>query len=98
MKLKRTLFTITALLGVTIAASFAGAPSAKSKADKAKVKARSEEVIPGAAVQPATYFYTGKPYDEDLGGYVFNYRTYSPGMNRWMTSDPSVVRLTACTL
>ena len=91
MKLKRILFTITALLGVTIATSFAGDPSAKTKAGKttAKSKAKSAEAIPGADVQPAAYFYTGKPFDEDLGGYVFNYRTYSPNMNRWLTTDPS---------
>jgi RHS repeat-associated protein len=38
---------------------------------------------------PADVFYTGKPYEEDLGGYVFNYRTYSPEINRWTTPDPS---------
>jgi len=91
MKLKSPLFIITALLGVAIAASFAGDPSIKTKTGKttAKSKAKTEEAIPGAAAQPATYFYTGKPYDEDLGGYVFNYRTYSPGLNRWTATDPS---------
>jgi RHS repeat-associated protein len=38
---------------------------------------------------PGDVFYTGKPYEEDLGGYVFNYRTYSPDINRWTTPDPS---------
>jgi RHS repeat-associated protein len=38
---------------------------------------------------PADVFYTSKPYEEDLGGYVFDYRTYSPEINRWTTSDPS---------
>ena len=92
MKSKSPLFIITALLGVTIATSFAGAPPAQTKAEKAtatKAKAKPEETIPGAGVQPAAYFYTGKPYDEDLGGYVFTCRTYSPAMNRWTTPDPS---------
>jgi len=96
MKQKSPLLIITALLGVSVAASFAGDPSAKTKVEKtiakqaaAKVKEQPKEAIPGADVQPAAYFYTGKPYDEDLGGYVFNYRTYTPSTNRWITTDPS---------
>lgn len=53
------------------------------------ITASAVETLPGATVQPASYFYTGKPYDEDIGGYVFNYRNYSPTLNRWTTSDPS---------
>jgi len=96
MKLKSQLLILTVLLGVTITTSFAGDPSAKTKAEKTAVKqsattakAKLTDVLPGADVQPVAYFYTGKPYDKDLGGYVFNYRTYSPGLNRWTTTDPS---------
>jgi len=97
MKLKITLLILSALIGVNLTTSLAGNPSAKPKPDKtaakqtesrSTAKAKTEETIPGAAVQPASYFYTGKPYDEDLGGYVFNYRTYSPGVGRWTTPDP----------
>ncbi len=45
--------------------------------------------LPGLAVQPASYFYTGKPYDEDLASYVFLYREYNPELTRWATPDPS---------
>jgi RHS repeat-associated protein len=45
--------------------------------------------IPGVAEQPATYFYTGKPYDADLGAYTFAARNYNPEINRWTTPDPS---------
>ena len=45
--------------------------------------------IPGVAEQPATYFYTGKPYDADLGNYTFNARNYNPEINRWTSADPS---------
>ena len=91
MKLKQTVLTLTAILGVTIATALAGDPTAKTKTEKttAKSKAKTEETIPGADVQPAAYFYTGKPYDEDLGGYVFNYRTYSATISRWTTTDVS---------
>ena len=98
MKLKTTLLTLCALLGVNLTTSLAGNPPAKHKTEKAVAKqttssttaqAKAEETIPGVAVQSASYFYTGKPYDEDLGGYVFNYRTYSPSIARWTTSDPS---------
>ncbi len=45
--------------------------------------------LPGLAVQPTSYFYTGKPYDEDMEGYLFRFRTYQPEVNRWTTIDPS---------
>ena len=31
--------------------------------------AQAKDKIPGVAEQPTSYFYTGKPYDKDLGGY-----------------------------
>lgn len=52
------------------------------------VTASASETIPGAPAQPSSYFYTGKPYDEDIGGYVFLFRTYSPHVNRWTSADP----------
>ena len=33
--------------------------------------------------------YTGKPYDADLGAYVFPFRNYRPEEGRWMSADPS---------
>jgi RHS repeat-associated protein len=33
--------------------------------------------------------YTGKPYNADLGAFVFNYRDYDPRINRWTSADPS---------
>jgi RHS repeat-associated protein len=33
--------------------------------------------------------YTGKPYDADLGAYVFPYRNYRPEEARWASADPS---------
>jgi RHS repeat-associated protein len=33
--------------------------------------------------------FTGKPYDEDLGAYVFPFRNYRADEARWMSSDPS---------
>lgn len=52
-------------------------------------RAEQTEQLPGLPAQPASYFYTGKPYDADLGAYVFAYRGYDPEMNRWTTADPS---------
>ena len=52
-------------------------------------KQQAEEKVPGVAAQPASYFYTGKPYDADLGAFTFNYRNYDPEMKRWTTADPS---------
>jgi RHS repeat-associated protein len=33
--------------------------------------------------------FTGKPYDADLGAFVFPFRNYRPEEGRWMSSDPS---------
>ena len=52
-------------------------------------KQQANEKIPGVVAQPASYFYTGKPYDADLGAYTFNYRNYDPELNRWTSADPS---------
>jgi RHS repeat-associated protein len=44
----------------------------------------------GDRATPApTVFFTGKPYDADLGAYLFNYRSYDPALCRWTTQDPS---------
>jgi RHS repeat-associated protein len=48
-----------------------------------------KDQVPGVAPQPAEFFYTGKPYDTDLGAYAFNYRNYDPELKRWTTMDPS---------
>ena len=34
-------------------------------------------------------FYTGKPFDLELGTYIFKFRNYNPEMQRWTTMDPS---------
>ena len=49
----------------------------------------AKEVIPGVTEQPASYFYTGRPYDTDLGEYTFAARNYNPQINRWTSADPS---------
>ena len=33
--------------------------------------------------------FTGKPYDADLGAYVFPFRNYDPAAARWLSADPS---------
>jgi RHS repeat-associated protein len=33
--------------------------------------------------------FTGKPYDADLGAYVFPFRYYDPESARWLSADPS---------
>lgn len=53
------------------------------------VAAFAGEALPGMDARPAGYFYTGRPYDADLEGYVFKYRIYSPISIRWTTPDPS---------
>jgi RHS repeat-associated protein len=45
----------------------------------------------GAPIAKGTHptRYTGKPWDEDIGAYIFPYRNYRPDEARWMTPDPS---------
>lgn len=53
------------------------------------ITAHAADELPGIAAQPATYFYTGKPYDEDIGAFTFAFRAYDPQVGRWSTVDPS---------
>jgi RHS repeat-associated protein len=41
------------------------------------------------AIGEAPGRFTGKPYDADLGAYVFPFRNYRPEEGRWMSADPS---------
>ena len=38
---------------------------------------------------PEDVCYTGKPYNKELGAYVFNARNYDATISRWTTPDPS---------
>ena len=69
----------TALLIATGIIPLAAEISAEPKSDK----------LPGLGLQPAEYFYTGKPYDADTETYTFKYRSYDPELSRWTTADPS---------
>ena len=42
-----------------------------------------------ATLAPDEIRYTGKPYNKELGAYVFNERNYDPTISRWTTADPS---------
>jgi RHS repeat-associated protein len=50
----------------------------------AKQAAQQQEAVS----EEGTFFYTGKPYDADLG-YVFKFRNYNPEIQRWMVQDMS---------
>jgi RHS repeat-associated protein len=41
------------------------------------------------AIGEAPGRFTGKPYDADIGAYVFPFRNYRPEEARWMSADPS---------
>lgn len=51
--------------------------------------AATSDPVPGLEAQPASYFYTGKPYDSDAESYSFAFRNYAPAQNRWTSADPS---------
>jgi RHS repeat-associated protein len=50
--------------------------------------AAKQELVVNRKDEPVC-FYTGKPFDVELGTYVFKYRNYNPDMQRWTTMDPS---------
>ncbi len=58
------------------------------KAAEAKVAALDTRPS-SLATGPQDLFYTGKPYLEETGQYVFLFRHYDPELGRWTTSDPS---------
>ena len=62
------------------------AEEAKQAADES-AKLAACDTLPATALQEL--FYTGKPYLEETGQYVFLFRHYDPELGRWTTSDPS---------
>lgn len=82
MKIKTTIIAAIIAAGCT---QFAQTSFANDK----ETAPSDETHIPGIAAQPDSYFFTGKPYDAELGGYVFAARVLDPNMNRWTTPDPS---------
>lgn len=52
-------------------------------------KAKSSSPVPNSPLKNASAFFTGKPFVDETGSYVFKYRNYDPELNRWTTSDPS---------
>ena len=49
----------------------------------------AQTVRMAARNEAANVFFTGKPYDADLEGYLFRFRTYRPDVARWTSADPS---------
>jgi RHS repeat-associated protein len=63
------------------------------KAEEAKQAAQAATEIatrnPSPATAPQELFFTGKPYLEETGQYLFLFRYYDPELARWTTPDPS---------
>jgi RHS repeat-associated protein len=63
------------------------------KAEEAKQAAQAATEIatrnPSPATAPQELFFTGKPYLEETGQYLFLFRHYDPELARWTTADPS---------
>jgi len=68
------------------AALQAGLPEFKSK-QALQARATSRQVNKEDASE--SIFYTGKPFEANREGYLFKYRNYSAGLNRWTSIDPS---------
>ena len=65
---------------------------AEIKAEEAKQATQAAELatrdrLPATA--PQEIFFTGKPYLEETGQYLFLFRHYDPELARWTTTDPS---------
>jgi RHS repeat-associated protein len=63
------------------------------KAEEAKQAAQAAAELatrnPTPATAPQELFFTGKPYLEETGQYLFLFRHYDPELARWTTADPS---------
>ena len=68
---------------VTNAALQASLPEFKSKSEFTAAHANA------SAVENKEVFYTGKPFEANRDGYLFKYRSYDAGLNRWTSVDPS---------
>jgi RHS repeat-associated protein len=87
MKLKLQLATalvLAASFQATKAALQASLPEFKSKQQIQAGRSKAGEIPSSAGV-----FYTGKPFDESGESFLFQYRSYSPELNRWASMDPS---------
>jgi RHS repeat-associated protein len=63
------------------------------KAEEAKQAAQAATELAkrdsSRATAPQELFFTGKPYLEETGQYLFLFRHYDPELARWTTADPS---------
>jgi RHS repeat-associated protein len=57
------------------------------QAAQAATKLATRDSSPATA--PQELFFTGKPYLEETGQYLFLFRHYDPELARWTTADPS---------
>ncbi len=101
MKIKPIVAAIAAGLVITSSAFAATTnfpaplPGFKSDSELAEwrndliAKAEAEEAAGMAARETSRFFYTGKPFVEEVGEYTFLYRNYNPELARWSSHDPS---------
>jgi len=76
---------IMSLLGLLVMGAMA---AYGSQTDKPKMNGKL--IVDTLAPEDACY--TGKPYNKELGAYVFNFRNFDPESSRWTTADPSGFR------
>jgi RHS repeat-associated protein len=57
------------------------------QAAQAAIELATRDSSPATA--PQELFFTGKPYLEETGQYLFLFRHYDPELARWTTADPS---------
>ena len=77
--LKTKIMSLLGLLVIGATAAYGSQTEQPKMNGKLKVTTLSPEEIR----------YTGKPYNKELGAYVFNYRNYDPQIGRWTTPDAS---------
>lgn len=83
MSFARDIYYVSDYLATTVATIDVAGEIAQMEADAFGTPLSHD----GNAGNPTRY--TGKPYDEDLGAYVFPFRNYRSEEGRWMSADPS---------
>ncbi len=81
------LATMAILAGTSHAAINGTKPAFMDRHQLAAMRASASSISADESDNPI--FFTGKPYLASSDGYAFRYRSYSPGIARWTSEDPS---------
>jgi RHS repeat-associated protein len=69
--------------------SYGESPTTSNRATFAQTSSTAQTLNLKSPTLNENARFTGKPYDADLGAYVFPFRNYRPELARWTSADPA---------